>query len=256
MAAKNAKIANKRKQFKFFLCSLCSLRLNFLKMFFDLNILFCTTPLEGPEQMALDEVLLGAVSRPLLRIYRWKSPCVTFGYFQKQELVKSLYPNSSLVRRWSGGGCVEHGEDFTFSLMISESEPVSKQAPSLFYRALHEAIVIALREHQIEARLATAEDQVVGASCFVAPCSCDVMLGQKKIVGGAQRRSRGRLLHQGSLNLGARRWELSDGEKFFFSLAKQLAPEVTLMDEKPEWVEEAHQLSLQRYRLASWTEKR
>ena len=181
---------------------------------------------------------------------------MTFGYFQKQELVKLLYPNSSLVRRWSGGGCVEHAEDFTFSLMIPETEPIAKQAPSFFYRALHEAIAIALREHHIEARLATAEDQVVGASCFVAPCPCDVMLNRKKIVGGAQRRSAGRLLHQGSLNLGTRTWERGDGENFFSSLAKQLAPEVALMEEKSEWLVEAHESALSRYRSREWLEKR
>ncbi len=225
-------------------------------MFSTLDLLFSETPLEGPEQMALDEVLLGIVSRPLLRVYRWKSPCVTFGYFQKQELVKSLYPNQDLIRRWSGGGCVEHGDDFTFSLMIPESEVVAKQTSSLFYRTLHEAIVIALREHQIEARLATAEDQVVGDSCFVAPCPCDVMLDGKKIVGGAQRRSAGRLLHQGSLNLGARSCELSDGKKFFLSLAKQLASEVALIKEKPAWLAKAHECALTRYRSREWLEKR
>jgi lipoate-protein ligase A len=229
-----------------------------LCMFSHLDLLFSSTPLEGPEQMALDEVLLGVVQRPLLRVYCWKSPCVTFGYFQKQNLVKKLYPNSSLVRRWSGGGCVEHGEDFTFSLMIPGSEPVAKQAPSLFYRMLHQSIVMALQEHQIEARLAAPEDQVIGDSCFVAPCPCDVMLDRKKIVGGAQRRSAGRLLHQGSLHLGDGRFEMK-GEKwkqFFISLAKQLAAAVALMEEKSAWLTDANDLALERYRSQEWLEKR
>jgi lipoate-protein ligase A len=220
-------------------------------MFPSLDLLFSTTPLEGPEQMALDEVLLGTVSRPLLRIYRWQSPCVTFGYFQKHDLVKSLYPNQDLIRRWSGGGCVEHGEDFTFSLMIPQSEGVAKMSAALFYRALHQAIVVALREHQLDARLATPEDQVLGASCFVAPCPCDVMLASKKIVGGAQRRSGGRLLHQGSLRLKDRKWE-----QIFISLAKQLAAEVSLIEEKQIWLEEAFALGSQRYRSREWLEKR
>ncbi|MCX6957825.1 MAG: hypothetical protein NT164_04740 [Verrucomicrobiae bacterium] len=234
-------------------------------MFSTLDLLFSSTPLEGPEQMALDEVLLGVVSRPLLRVYRWKSPCVTFGYFQKQKLVESLYPNQDLIRRWSGGGCVEHGEDFTFSLMIPESEAVASQKSSLFYRVLHEAIVVALQEHQIGARLATAEDQVVGASCFVAPCPCDVMLDGKKIVGGAQRRSAGRLLHQGSLccsvtgcrlQVTGQGEETKTGEFFFLSLAKQLSPELNFVEEKKQWLEEAYQLSFQKYRSKEWQRKR
>ncbi len=225
-------------------------------MFSHLDLLFSSTPLEGPEQMALDEILLEQVERPLLRVYCWKSPCVTFGYFQKQELVKSLYPNDDLVRRWSGGGCVEHRKDFTFSLMIPEKEPIVMQRASFFYQQLHEAIVVALREHQMNARLATLEDQVVGASCFVAPCPCDVMLDQKKIVGGAQRRSRARLLHQGSIQIKNGRWEIEDRRSFFISLAKQLAPEVALLEEKPAWLAEAYELALERYRSRAWLEKR
>jgi len=226
--------------------------------------------------MALDEVLLGLVERPLLRVYAWKAPCVTFGYFQKYDLVKKLYPDQQLVRRWSGGGCVEHGEDMTFSLMVPESESVAQQVPSLFYRQLHEAIVVALRQHGIEARLAAQEDQLPGESCFVAPCPCDVMSNQKKIVGGAQRRSRGRMLYQGSLNHrftgyrlqvtgDARRftplqeeldWEKEGGKSFFRSLAERLSSRVNLIEEKSEWLEEAHRLSLQRYRTEAWREKR
>lgn len=225
-------------------------------VFSHLDILFSTISLDGPEQMALDELLLGLVKRPLLRIYRWASPCVTFGYFQKLELVKKLYPHYQLIRRWSGGGCVEHGEDFTFSLMIPESESVAGQAPSLFYRQLHEAIVMALQKHGIHARLAGAQDQIRGESCFFAPCPCDVMLGQKKIVGGAQRRSKGRLLYQGSLSLGDRKWEMKDGRKFFLFLAEQLSLKLSFIEEQQKWIKEIHQLSSQRYRLESWTRKR
>lgn len=240
-------------------------------MFSTLNLLLSTTPLEGPDQMAFDEVLLGLVARPLLRIYRWKAPCVTFGYFQKYEMVKKLYPHQQLVRRWSGGGCVEHGEDFTFSLMIPDSEPIAEAPPSHFYRQLHEAIVVALQKHGIPARLADQEDQVAGESCFVAPCPCDVMLDRRKIVGGAQRRSKRCLLYQGSLhyrNTGYRLQvagddrsfaPLEEGDcerEFFLALAKQLSSEVTVIEEQQSWLEETHRLSCQRYQLASWTEKR
>lgn len=222
----------------------------------SLDLLFSTTPLDGTLQMALDEVLLEEVTQPLLRLYAWKAPCVTFGYFQKYDLVKSLYPDQTLVRRWSGGGCVEHGEDFTFSLMLPETELMTQQQPAFFYRVLHEAIVVALCEHKIEARLATLEDRAMGESCFVAPCPCDVMLDKKKIVGGAQRRSKGRLLYQGSLNLGNKRGLLGNGEGFFSTLAHQLAPQIHFIHEKKAWLERGGQVNCQRYSLETWQQKR
>lgn len=244
-------------------------------MFSTLDLLFSSIPFEGAEQMALDEVLLGVVECPLLRIYAWRAPCVTFGYFQKLELVKKLYPHHQLIRRWSGGGCVEHGEDFTFALMVPESEPIAQQRASLFYRKLHEAIVESLQRYGISARLANQEDQLSGESCFVAPCPCDVMLGAQKIVGGAQRRFKGRLLYQGSLHCkltGYRlrgeggvtgfapqeQWqsEVENGKFFFISLAQQLSSEVNLIKEKEAWLEKAHLLSLQKYRSEEWQKKR
>ncbi len=237
-----------------FIISITSTAVNAL--FSSLDLLFSRTFLEGPEQMAFDEILLGMVERPLLRIYRWKAPCVTFGYFQKYELVRSLYPYQEVVRRWSGGGCVEHGEDITFSLMIPEWEPIAQQTASFFYRKLHETIVTALQQYGISARLAAQEDQLSGESCFVAPCPCDVMVAQKKIVGGAQRRSRGRLLYQGSLNFGTKKQELSEEKEFVLSLGQQLSPECLPIEERPEWFEEVNRLSLRRYRSKEWEQKR
>ena len=228
-----------------------------LNMFQNLTLLFSSTALEGPEQMALDEVLLESIDKPLLRLYRWQAPCVTFGYFQKLAMVQALYPDQQLVRRWSGGGCVVHGSDMTFSLIIPASERASSMAPSLFYRRLHEALVTALQQHQMMARLAAVEDMLSGESCFAAPCPCDVMLEGKKIVGGAQRRSVGRLLHQGSLNLG--KSELEDEkskEEFFSSLAARLAPKVSLIEEKQEWLDKAVDLGVTRYRSLDWKDKR
>jgi lipoate-protein ligase A len=55
--------------------------------------------------MALDEALLRTAAkrgRPLLRVYSWKKPAVTFGYFQK--FPKDLAEGYEVVRRPTGGG--------------------------------------------------------------------------------------------------------------------------------------------------------
>ena len=238
-------------------------------MFQHLDLLFSSTPLEGPEQMALDEILLRQLEQPLLRLYYWKAPCITFGYFQKLTAVRQLFPREALVRRWSGGGCVEHGDDATFSLIVPASEPSGIMAPSRFYHVLHEAIVQVLQQHEMMARLTTCEEIKEGESCFKSPRLHDILLEGDKIVGGAQRRSAGSLLHQGSLNLSGR-WEAENrrsetfipqtkenfNQKIFTSLADQLSKKVTLIEEKSAWMEEARKLAVERYRSETWMKKR
>lgn len=169
-------------------------------MFDDLDLMPPEEPFDGPMQMALDEELLRVVARPTLRIYRWTAPSVTFGYFQSLEAALQAYPGVPLVRRWTGGGMVEHGKDLTFSLMIPKGEPAASMPPSAFYGELHRRLAGWLSGLlSSEVRLAGEGDIVIGPQCFKAPAGNDLLLSGQKILGGAQRRSAGALLYQGSL---------------------------------------------------------
>ena len=163
-------------------------------MFAELDVIVGDEAYDGPMQMALDEVLLSFVCRPTLRVYRWKAPCVTFGYFQPHLLVEELHPDLPSVRRWTGGGIVVHGDDLTFSLMIPAGNPVSEMAPARFYRELHGALAPIFG-----GRLAGDGEISEGPSCFASPSRDDLMVGVHKVLGGAIRRSGGALLYQGSL---------------------------------------------------------
>lgn len=222
----------------------------------QLDLFFSLTPLEGPEQMALDDVLLAQLTKPLLRVYAWKSPCVTFGYFQKWSRVAATFPSELLVRRATGGGCVQHGDDLTFSLMLPTSEPLTTIRPLLFYKQLHEAVVAAIENcFQKRAHLAKPDDVMKGEHCFTAPALHDLLFNKQKILGGAQRRSFGKLLYQGSLSLLSLGTALSR-EGFFQSLAALLAQDVVIIEEDPQWLKEATTLAAIRYRSVSWSKKR
>lgn len=228
----------------------------------QLDLLFSSTALEGPEQMALDEVLLHQLRKPLLRLYKWKGRCVTFGYFQKWSDVESAFPKQLLVRRSSAGGCVAHGADLTFSLMIPSSEPLGSTAPLLFYKQLHETVAVALTEFEISSRLAKPEETLKSASCFAAPALHDLLVEGRKILGGAQRRSLGTLLYQGSLLLpryevGETVSKINEEAKILFkTLAAHLAHNVTIIEEESLWLEDAVALAARRYRSEFWTKKR
>lgn len=151
----------------------------------------------GAEQMALDETMLRLADRPTLRIYRWARAEVTFGYPQRWEEARAFADERPITRRCTGGGFVEHGADLTIALAVPAAHPFARMAPAETYRRIHETIRTALGEN--ETRLATAGDCACGPACFASPARHDLLRGARKILGGAQRRSREGLLYQGSL---------------------------------------------------------
>ncbi len=67
--------------------------------------------------MAIDEALLEYATVPAIRFYRWHFPALSFGYFGKFRDVVDYVSARDLVRRWTGGGMVFHGEDLTYSIV-------------------------------------------------------------------------------------------------------------------------------------------
>jgi lipoate-protein ligase A len=150
-------------------------------------------------QMACDEALLACAGVPLLRTYRWGAPAVTFGYSQRIGAVLPLAGERPAMRRWTGGGLVFHGEDLTLALAIPSREPLAGWNSVEMYRAIHEALLPAIRSIAPGARMVTPEECRCGAVCFESPVAHDVVEGSRKVLGGAMRRSRAGVLYQGSL---------------------------------------------------------
>ena len=151
------------------------------------------------QNMAVDESLLRHVQFPLLRIYGWEESCVSIGYFQKASVVPS---GVFFVRRYTGGGLVEHGRDLTYTLVLPADHPLTLAGTLPSYRAIHEGLVSALQAVGSEAHLATAQPKKDHASCFLKPVPADVLDPKgNKLAGAAQRRTKQGCLHQGSILL-------------------------------------------------------
>lgn len=164
-----------------------------------------TTPHPAALNMARDEALLHLTPQPLLRIYRWQAPALSFGCFvpwQEAEAARQGAP-LEMVRRWTGGGIVWHGEgvDWTYSLIVPRHEPLARAPIAASYQAIHRALAQALNQLGVPASLADAPAPGLGGPCFAAPVAFDVMASGRKIAGAAQRRTRHGLLHQGSVQL-------------------------------------------------------
>jgi lipoyl(octanoyl) transferase len=145
--------------------------------------------------MAIDESLLRTVRGPLLRIYRWSRPAVSFGYFGKIAEAEQLWPGREPVRRWTGGGIVPHGEDITYTLIVPPDHALFRIGPVESYRAIHACVARVLAG----ASLAAAAAPKASDACFANPVQHDILIGGQKAAGAAQRRSRAGMLHQGSI---------------------------------------------------------
>lgn len=213
-----------------------------------LDVIASLDALDGPQQMALDEVLLGSVRQPTLRFYRWSDPWVSFGYFQSHREVTGLHPEWHLVRRWTGGGIVVHDGDITFSLMIPSTDPLAVLPPSRFYALLHGKLMTL-----IGGGLAGEGDIVQGAACFSSPSRDDVMVSGSKVMGGALRRSRGALLYQGSLCL-------SSGDDFLKRMMEGIPRVLAAGPRERALLHKellaAHQLAESKYASREWNERR
>src|ERR1700719_1521200 len=168
----------------------------------------------GAMNMAIDEALLETARAPLIRFYRWNHPALSFGYFGKFSDVEVFASERDLVRRWTGGGIVFHGDDLTYSIVVPASDRVFSASSASIYENIHRAIRAALIEAGHCAELAPAaavcgrRQQMDSAiidrrysadACFANPIRADVLLNGQKIAGAAQRRTRVGLLQQGSI---------------------------------------------------------
>ena len=162
----------------------------------------------GPRQMAVDEVLLegAAEGRATLRFYRWSQPTLSLGYFQSASARRSHLASRAcpLVRRQTGGGAILHDVELTYSLAIPRAHGLTGDSTFL-YEAVHDAVIDVLSTFGVAARRRTAAEEIRGAAqpflCFQRRTWGDVLLGDDKVCGSAQRRRRGAILQHGSLLL-------------------------------------------------------
>ena len=176
-------------------------------LFSDLTVCHDESPHTAAMNMAIDEALLESETIPTIRFYRWRSPALSFGYFGRFSDVAIYAAERDLVRRWTGGGIVLHGDDLTYSIMIPASDPAFSKSSIWIYEKIHRALVGALNgvgERAVLAGSARCVDRtpqrgVVTSNCFTNPVRADVMVDGRKIAGAAQRRTRRGLLQQGSI---------------------------------------------------------
>jgi lipoate-protein ligase A len=216
------------------------------------------------ENMATDFLLLQrypAAAHARFRHYGWHRPAFTFGYSQKIAWVRTQLPPGEtfdLCRRPTGGGVVDHREDWTYALVIPRGHPLEEARATESYRAVHAALTAALVAQGVPAELKKSPElveRVVPSAleaaprpaalpaaapgpgvCFQRPELYDVVqaVTGEKIAGAAQKRNKHGLLFQGSV------WRPAvgagvDWERFTDDFAARLAATLALAAEPTPW---------------------
>jgi lipoyl(octanoyl) transferase len=232
------------------------------QLFARLDIYYDVATHSAAMNMAIDEALLETAVVPTIRFYRWRSPALSFGYFGKFSDVAIYAAERDLVRRWTGGGIVFHGDDLTYSIVIPASDPVFDESSIAIYEKIHRALCEALNKIGKQAVVAGGVDpgdfsaatraavNTSGYNCFANPVRADVMMDGRKIAGAAQRRTRRGLLQQGSIQGFAMNTDLA--QKF----AQELSPKCNDFEVNERIFQRARELAQQKYGSDSWLRKR
>ena len=177
-------------------------------------------------QMALDELLFDTAKKdpsvaPVLRFYFSSEPWISAGYSfrngrdeARSELMRA-HRDLPVAKRLTGGGCVLHGRDLIFTLLIPPTYP--PLIPGIrggcrggeilgsvkeSYKTIHACVAKAFQGLGVDPRFyGPSEGLPKGDDCFTYPVEDDLLWQSQKIAGGAQKRSGGVLLHHESITI-------------------------------------------------------
>lgn len=242
------------------------------------------------ENMATDFLLLkrAPADRARFRHYGWRAPAFTFGYSQKIADVRAQLPPGGpfeLCRRATGGGLVDHLDDWTYALVVPRGHALEEMRATQSYRLVHEALAAALIAQGVPAVLLPAAPPVelgdpdgAGAPsprnqplqpksglpasvCFQRAETFDVCHAATgaKLAGAAQKRSKQGMLFQGSI------WKAAlgatvDWDRYGDDFAARLAATLGAEAAPAPWPEEVGDEELsaltEHYASPEWNEAR
>ena len=209
---------------------------------------------DGYSNMAADE-LLSTRPEAWLRVYGWRKPAVSFGYFDTTAVASDIFPGNDVeyIRRWTGGGIVDHRRGWTYTLSLPACKDIIYPASDRLYLWIHAGLVEALRAHGVDCTLLCSDAPNGGRSCWASPVASDVVDAQgTKLAGAGQRRYRGAILHQGLIQ------ECQPSDGWPQTLARSLCEQVEIVScEEPYegFNDELEALLQSKYLSESWSDE-
>jgi len=167
--------------------------------------------LKPHENMAMDEaILFGVINKnnlPVIRVYDWDPPTVSYGYHQKIKdhilLDKVKEYGFGLVRRPTGGRAVLHYDEVTYAV-ISRTKGILAGSVLETYQEIGKVLLAALHEIGIDATMQDSmpsekEQRTWENPCFTSASKYEINYQGRKIIGSAQIRKGNAILQHGSI---------------------------------------------------------
>ena len=166
--------------------------------------------MDGRMNMAIDESLLLSVQKasqsPVIRVYGFNSPTLSFGRFQrirKRLRIESLQANNVVVvRRPTGGQAVLHDNELTYSVVLAKEHMISYRKRTV-YSYIAQMLLAVLKMCGIDAvSNGTGEGDIHNPDCFGTPGEYEILSSEgRKLVGSAQVTTRTACMQHGSIPL-------------------------------------------------------
>ncbi len=169
----------------------------------------------GSFNMALDQVLLQSEEKSgsvfTLRLYGWRPPALSLGYFQRIGAgvhQRCRVRGIEVVRRPTGGRAVLHDRELTYSVTGPVGGSIGRSVREI-YLEISKALALGLRKLGVAAELVDPRGNkrearhgyVMKEACFASQTQGEIAVGNRKVVGSAQRQVGNRFLQHGSIPL-------------------------------------------------------
>ena len=164
----------------------------------------------GAENMAADARLLERHTPgddPVLRLYRWSPPAVSYGYHQSEDdfdVAAVAARGYGLVRRPTGGRAILHADELTYAVVGDARCELFGDSLHTAYEVINEALLRFVRDLGLEPDVSEGESlaEARGAVCFASAGRHEMTVGERKLIGSAQRRRADCFLQHGSILTG------------------------------------------------------
>ncbi|MEK7702548.1 MAG: lipoate--protein ligase family protein [Nitrospirota bacterium] len=159
--------------------------------------------------MAIDEAIALTFPKnkiPTLRLYRWASPALTLGAFQKMPIPDVEEGQLTLIRRITGGRALLHDNDLTYSIVAGTDDPRFSGGLKKTFFSVAAGLLAGLRQLGIHAESVTPSRKIIPSResmpfCVQSFSMYEIAISGKKIIGSAQKRWPTHFLQHGSIPL-------------------------------------------------------